>query len=65
MGNWFLAAGVGAVAIGALAFLRVVSNELEAIEQETDFIRKKELAKKHPVQEEVITAGRAAWTAAR
>ena len=52
MGNWSLIAYLGTAAVGVLAFLRLVSNEIQVVEKEAAFLHRKELAKKRRVEEE-------------
>ena len=55
MGNWRLVACLGAVGVGVLAFLRIVSNEIDVIEKEAEYLRKREIARKRPAQDNTIT----------
>lgn len=61
MGNWFLVASLGVVATGALAFLRLVSNEIGVVEKEAAYLRKIEISKqKRPAFEDAVVVEPAA-----
>ena len=51
MGNWSLITYLGTAAAGALAFLRLVSNEIHIVEKEAAFLHRKELSKKRRIEE--------------
>jgi len=51
MGNWSLASCLGVTAVGVLAFLRLVANEIAVVEHEADHLRKRALTKKGPQPE--------------
>ncbi len=52
MGKWLWVSCLGVVSLGVLSFLRVVSNEIYVIEQEAQYLRKKELANKRSPQKD-------------
>ncbi len=60
MGNWFLVACLGTAGAGVLAFLRLVSNEIDVVEREAAWLRKAELSKRRRAQEDAIVLESAA-----
>jgi hypothetical protein len=57
--RWFLVACLAVVGGGVLAFLRIVTNEIELVEKEVDHLRRREQAKKRRPPAEVIDAAAA------
>ena len=60
MGNWRLVACLSVVGVGVLAFLRIVSNEIDMVEKEADYLRRREMSKKRPASDDVVTLESAA-----